>query len=70
MEDSLYFNEQHYAVRDMVRAFAREEVAPVASRLDAAGDALQFPGGDAQELLHEDVLPETLLSPFSHTEGE
>ncbi len=38
MEDSLYFNEQHYAVRDMVRAFAREEVAPVASRLDAAGE--------------------------------
>ena len=38
MEDSLYFNEQHYAVRDMVRAFAREEVAPVAARLDAAGE--------------------------------
>ncbi len=38
MEDSLYFNEQHYAVRDMVRAFAREEVAPVAGRLDAAGE--------------------------------
>ena len=38
MEDSLYFNEQHYAVRDMVRAFAREEVAPVAARFDAAGE--------------------------------
>jgi butyryl-CoA dehydrogenase len=38
MEDSLYFNEQHYAVRDMVRAFAREEVAPVAARLDAVGE--------------------------------
>ena len=38
MEDSLYFNEQHHAVRDMVRAFAREEVAPVAGRLDAAGE--------------------------------
>ena len=34
MEDSLYFNEQHLAVREMVRAFAREHVAPVAARHD------------------------------------
>lgn len=35
MDDSLYFSEQHLAVRDMVRAFARDEVAPVAARHDA-----------------------------------
>jgi butyryl-CoA dehydrogenase len=35
MDDSLYFTEQHIAVRDMVREFARDEVAPVAARLDA-----------------------------------
>ena len=34
MDDSLYFNEQHLAVRDMVRSFAREQVAPVASQHD------------------------------------
>ena len=38
MTDSLYFTEQHYAVRDMVREFAREHVAPVASELDAKGE--------------------------------
>jgi butyryl-CoA dehydrogenase len=35
MDDQLYFNEQHLAVREMVRAFAREQVAPVAARHDA-----------------------------------
>ncbi len=35
MDDSIYFNEQNLAVRDMVRAFAREEVAPVAAKHDA-----------------------------------
>jgi alkylation response protein AidB-like acyl-CoA dehydrogenase len=35
MNDSLYFNEMHLAVREMVRNFARDEVAPVAARLDA-----------------------------------
>ncbi|MEN9507928.1 MAG: hypothetical protein RLZZ621_491 [Gemmatimonadota bacterium] len=34
MHDQLYFNEQHLAVRDMVRTFAREQVAPVAGRHD------------------------------------
>jgi len=34
MDDSLYFTEQHEQVRDMVRAFAREHVAPVAKDLD------------------------------------
>jgi len=40
MDDSLYFTEQHFAVREMVRAFAREEVAPVARELD---EAARFP---------------------------
>lgn len=35
MDDSLYFSDQHTAVRDMVREFAREEVAPVAAHFDA-----------------------------------
>jgi alkylation response protein AidB-like acyl-CoA dehydrogenase len=35
MDDALYFSEQHLAVREMVRTFAREEVAPVAARFDA-----------------------------------
>lgn len=37
MDDSLYFSEQHLAVRDMVREFARAEVAPVARELDDEG---------------------------------
>jgi alkylation response protein AidB-like acyl-CoA dehydrogenase len=38
MDDGLYFSEQHFAVRDMVRAFAREEVAPVAAHFDAVAE--------------------------------
>ena len=38
MTDSLYFTEQHHAVRDMVREFAREHVAPVAGELDQKGE--------------------------------
>jgi butyryl-CoA dehydrogenase len=34
MDDSLYFTDQHHAVREMVRSFAEQDVAPVASRLD------------------------------------
>jgi butyryl-CoA dehydrogenase len=34
MDLSLYFSEQHHQVRDMVREFARTEVAPVARELD------------------------------------
>lgn len=34
MDDTLYFNEQHHQVREMVRAFAQEHVAPVAKDLD------------------------------------
>src|SRR5512132_1018626 len=37
MDDSLYFSEQHLAVRNMVREFARSEVAPVAREPDAEG---------------------------------
>ena len=35
MDDTLYFSEQHLATREMVRQFARDEVAPVAAKLDA-----------------------------------
>jgi alkylation response protein AidB-like acyl-CoA dehydrogenase len=35
MDDALYFSEQHHQVREMVRQFARDEVAPVAARHDA-----------------------------------
>ena len=35
MDDSLYFNEQHLQVREMVRAFANDHVRPVASLHDA-----------------------------------
>jgi butyryl-CoA dehydrogenase len=34
MDDSLYFGEQHRQVREMVREFARTEVAPIARELD------------------------------------
>ena len=40
MDDSLYFSEQHLAVREMVRGFAQDEVAPVASQLD---ERAEFP---------------------------
>jgi butyryl-CoA dehydrogenase len=35
MDDSLYFAEQHLQVREMVRQFARDEVAPIAAKHDA-----------------------------------
>ena len=35
MDDSLYFTKQHLEVRDMVREFARDEVAPIAAKYDA-----------------------------------
>jgi alkylation response protein AidB-like acyl-CoA dehydrogenase len=40
MNDSLYFDESHLATREMVQAFARDEVAPVAAHYDATA---QFP---------------------------
>jgi butyryl-CoA dehydrogenase len=47
MDDSLYFSDQHIAVRDMVREFAREEVAPVASEFDASQE---FPWQNIQKM--------------------
>ena len=47
MEDSLYFSEQHLAVRNMVREFARDEVAPVAAELDAKGE---FPWANVKKM--------------------
>jgi len=47
MKDSLYFTEQHLAVREMVRAFARDEVAPVAKRLD---DSQEFPWENVRKM--------------------
>ena len=47
MDDSLYFTEQHIAVRDMVREFARDEVAPVAARFDASQE---FPWENIQKM--------------------
>ncbi|MDQ6611763.1 MAG: acyl-CoA dehydrogenase family protein [Gemmatimonadota bacterium] len=38
MDDSLYFSEQHLAVRDLVSSFAREHVAPVAAHFDAVSE--------------------------------
>ncbi len=38
MHESFYFDEQHVAVRDMVREFARARVAPIAAAADASQD--------------------------------
>jgi butyryl-CoA dehydrogenase len=47
MDDSLYFSEQHIAVRDMVRQFAKDEVAPVAAHLDAHAE---FPWANVKKM--------------------
>ncbi|MDQ3244276.1 MAG: acyl-CoA dehydrogenase [Gemmatimonadota bacterium] len=47
MDDSLYFSDHHIAVRDMVREFARDEVAPVAARFDASQE---FPWENIQKM--------------------
>src|SRR5919201_699895 len=47
MDDSLYFSEQHLAVRNMVREFARSEVAPVAAELDARAE---FPWANVKKM--------------------
>ncbi len=47
MDDSLYFSEQHLAVRNMVREFARDEIAPVASALD---DSATFPWENVKKM--------------------
>lgn len=38
MDDSFLFSEQNLAVRNMVREFARDEVAPVAKQFDESGE--------------------------------
>ncbi len=61
MDDSLYFSEQHLAVRDMVREFARDEVAPVATRFDASQE---FPWANIKKMSELGMLgipwPESL----------
>src|ERR1700687_2377416 len=47
MDDSLYFTEQHLAVRNMVREFARSEVAPMAAALDAKAE---FPWANVKKM--------------------
>lgn len=47
MDDTLYFNDHHLAVREMVRAFARDEVAPVASRFD---ESQEFPWDNVKKM--------------------
>lgn len=53
MDDSLYFNEQHLAVREMVRAFAREKVAPVAAKHD---DESTFPWDNIKAMGEQGLL--------------
>lgn len=47
MHDSLYFSEQHLAVREMVRSFARDEVAPVAAEFD---ESQEFPWDNVKKM--------------------
>ncbi|MCC7000886.1 MAG: acyl-CoA dehydrogenase [Gemmatimonadaceae bacterium] len=47
MHDSLYFQEHHLATREMVRAFAQEEVAPVARHFD---DTQEFPWDNVKKM--------------------
>ncbi|HEX6533736.1 MAG TPA: acyl-CoA dehydrogenase family protein [Gemmatimonadaceae bacterium] len=47
MDEFPYFTEQHLAVRDMVREFARTEVAPVAAALDAEA---RFPWANVRKM--------------------
>jgi alkylation response protein AidB-like acyl-CoA dehydrogenase len=53
MDDGLYFTDQHIAVRDMVRTFAREEVAPVAAGLDARAE---FPWDSVKKMAELGLL--------------
>jgi butyryl-CoA dehydrogenase len=47
MDPSLYFSEQHQQVREMVREFARKEVAPLARELDRNSE---FPWGNSKQM--------------------
>src|SRR5688500_737887 len=61
MNESIYLTEQHYAVRDMVREFARKHVAPVAGTLD---ERAEFPWENVKRMGELGLLgvpwPETL----------
>jgi butyryl-CoA dehydrogenase len=61
MDDTLYFNEQHLAVREMVRAFALDVIAPVAAHADAEAS---FPWDSIKQMSELGLLgvpwPETL----------
>lgn len=47
MHDSIYFQDHHLATREMVRAFAQEEVAPVARHFD---ETQQFPWDNTKKM--------------------
>jgi len=47
MHDSIYFEDHHLATREMVRAFAREEVAPVARQFD---ETQEFPWDNVKKM--------------------
>jgi len=53
MDDSLYFNEQHLAVREMVRSFSQTEIAPVASHFD---DVSKFPWANVRKMAELGLL--------------
>jgi alkylation response protein AidB-like acyl-CoA dehydrogenase len=53
MNDAIYFEEQHLATREMVRQFARDEVAPVAAHHDAAAT---FPWDNIQKMAELGLL--------------
>ncbi len=46
-DSSLYFEEHHHATREMVRAFARDEVAPVARHFD---ETQEFPWENVKKM--------------------
>ena len=61
MTDAPFFEEHHHATREMVRAFAREEVAPVARALD---ESQAFPWDNVRKMADLGLLgipwPESL----------
>src|SRR5215468_12158237 len=52
MDDALYFDDQHLATREMVRQFARDEVAPVAAKYDAEA---KFPWENIRKMAKVDA---------------
>ncbi|GAC1477419.1 MAG: acyl-CoA dehydrogenase AcdA [Gemmatimonadaceae bacterium] len=53
MDDSLYFTEQHTAVRDMVRTFAQDVVSPTAARYDAES---RFPWENVRKMADQGLF--------------